>query len=161
MDRHIFSIEQGIMDLLVESVTIRRQAESAPIVEQLFSYLNTLWFDEMLDRTSLLGRAVDCSIQRESGLKAYPQHPDIPISNNHVERTIRPFAVCKMNWLSCWSEIGAKYSAIAKSLIDSCKIQGISPWDFRSDVPVPIDAHPATEIDQLIPKFRKSVFSKT
>ena len=87
-------------------------------------------------------------------------HPDIPLSNNHVERAIRPVALGRKNWLFCWTEVGAKYAAIAFTLIECCKLHGINPWEYLIDVLKRIDTHPAREVHLLTPKYWKENFKR-
>ena len=110
----------------------------------------------MIDRDSRLGKAVAYSRERECQLRQFLFHGDIPLSNNHVERAIRPVALGRKNWLFCWTEVGAKYTAIAYTLIESCKIHSIDPWNYILDVLQRIDTHPAREVHLLTPKLWKA-----
>lgn len=137
-----------------------RQEESLPVINELFSFLDDLWFCRMLDGRSLLGKAVQYARNAEKGLKAFLTHPDIPLSNNEAERSIRPVTIGRKNWLFCWSEIGAKYAAIAYTLIESCKMQKIDPWTYLVDLLQRIDSHPARDIALLTPKIWKDHFKQ-
>lgn len=60
------------------------------------------------------------------------------------------------------SEVGAKYAAIAFTLIESCKINGVKPWDYVMDVLQRVDSHPAREIHLMTPKhWRKLTQTNT
>ena len=106
----------------------------------------------MVDKVSLLGNAVAYARKRENALRQFLLHPDIPLSNNHVERTIRPVALGRKSWMFCWSEVGAKYAAIAFTLIECCKLHGIDPWKYLVEVLYRIESHPARDVEQLVPK---------
>ncbi len=151
----LFEIESDIKDKPPESILRARREKSFPVVDQIFTYLHYLWFERMVDKTSPLGKAISYSRDRKDGLMHFLDHPDIPISNNHVERAIRPVAVGRKNWLFCWTEVGAKYSAIAYTLVESCKLQGINPWVYINDVLIRLDSHPARDVHLLTPKFWK------
>jgi transposase len=151
--RELFEIEQSLLDGEPERVLSVRREESLPRIDQLFSYLNTLWFEKMVDPVSLLGNAVAYTRKREHELRQFLLHPEIPISNNHVERAIRPVALGRKNWLFCWSEVGAKYAAIAFTLIECCKLHKVDPWTYLVDVLQRLDSHPAREVHLLTPKL--------
>jgi len=143
----LFSIEKEKDDLL-----FARRTQSLPVVDELFEYLNQLWFEQVVDKTSLLGKAISYTVKREKELRQFLIHEDIPLSNNHVERVIRPVALGRKNWMFCWSEVGAKYAAIAYTLTQCCKLHGINPWEYLVDVLHRIDTHPAKEVHLLTPK---------
>jgi hypothetical protein len=113
----------------------------------------------MVDKSGLLGEAIAYARTRETALRQFLLHSDIPLSNNHVERAIRPVALGRKNWLFCWTEVGAKYAAIAYTLIECCKLHGVDPWKYLVDVLHRIDSHPAREVDQLTPKNWKGLFA--
>lgn len=158
MIAELFAIEKEVGDDEVERLVARR-TESLLIVDGLFSYLEELWFTQMTERSSLLGKAISYAREREEALRQFLIHSDIPLSNNQVERIIRPVAIGRKNWLFCWTEVGAKYSAIAYTLIESCKLQGVDPWKYLIDVLQRIDTHPAREVHLLTPKLWKQQFA--
>ncbi len=155
----LFEVEQTAQNFESEAVLAIRREKSLSVVNELFSYLDRLWFEQMVDKVSLLGKAVAYTRKREQQLRQFLLHPDIPLSNNHVERAIRPVALGRKNWMFCWSEIGAKYAAIAFTLIECCKLHGVDPWKYLVDVLQRIDSHPAREVQQLTPKNWKSAFN--
>jgi transposase len=157
MIRALFKIEQGLSASREEEILRVRREESFPVVEQFFDYLDSLWFDHMVEKGSSLGTAVAYARSREKELRQFLSHPDIPISNNHVERAIRPVALGRKNWLFCWTEVGAKYAAIAYTLIECCKLHRIDPWTYLVDVLQRLDSHPARDVHLLTPKHWKQL----
>ena len=129
-----------------------RGVKSAKLVDDFFFYLDKLWFEQLVEQRSLLGEAVSYARERETALRQFLFHPDIALSNNHVERAIRPVALGRKNWLFCWTEVGAKYAAIAFTLIECCKLSRIDPWKYLVDVLQRLDSHPAQRISELTPK---------
>lgn len=152
----LFAIEQKARDL--EERSQLRREQSTPIVNELFSYLDVLWVEKMTDPSSLLGKVIQYTREAEKELKVFLSHTDIPLSNNSVERAIRPIALGRKNWLFCWSEVGAKYAAMAFTIIESCKMAGLDPFQYISDVLIRISSHPAREIHLLAPKNWKIHF---
>jgi hypothetical protein len=114
-----------------------------------------LCFDRL---PSLLGTAISFTLKRKDALSHFLEHPEIPLSNNHVERVIRPVALGRKNWLFFWSEVGAKYAAIAYTLIECCKMANVNPWEYLVDVLQRIDTHPARDVHLLTPKNWKQNF---
>jgi transposase len=149
----LFEIEKSLIDKPPDEVLSGRREYSTVIVDTIFTYLDSIWFDEMVDRGSPLGKAVFYARERKRELSQFLEHGDIPLSNNHVERAVRPVAVGRKNWMFCWSELGAKYAAIAFTLIESCKMNGVNPWDYIQDVLQRLDTHPARDVHLLTPKY--------
>ena len=156
--KKLFLIERELEGKAPEKVMSLRREKSQVLVDQFFKFVDLHWFTLMADKTSLLGKALSYAQKREESLRQFLLHPDLPISNNHVERAIRPVAVGRKNWLFCWSEVGAKYSAIAFTLIECCKMQGVNPWEYLNDILVRIDSHPAKDVQLLTPKNWKQNF---
>ncbi len=129
-------------------------------MDEFFNYLESLWFENMADPSSLIGKAIRYARDAEKELRVFLAHVDIPLSNNSVERAIRPVALGRKNWLFCWSEVGAKYAAMAFTLVECCKMAGVDPFIYLADVLVRIDSHPARDVHLLTPKNWKCHFSK-
>jgi len=60
-------------------------------------------------------------------LTRFMLHPDMPVDNNPVESSIRPFAVGRRNWLYSASPRGAHASAFMYSLVETAKANGWEP----------------------------------
>ena len=96
----------------------------------------------------------------EGSLRIYLTNSDVPIDNNHTERAVRPIVLGRKNYLFCWTELGAEKVAIIQSLIYTCQLHGINPWDYLTDVATRISTHPASQVADLIPRVWKQKFLK-
>ena len=63
--------------------------------------------------------------QREN-LSKFVNDGKIPIDNSRAERTIRPFAVHRKNWLFADTVAGAKANAVWYSIIESAKANNLN-----------------------------------
>ena len=45
----------------------------------------------------------------------------------------------------CWSEIGAEHIGVIQSLVTNCKMQGVDPYIYLTDVLQRIAQHPSKE----------------
>ena len=54
----------------------------------------------------------------------------MPIDTNHLERALRAIPMGRKNWLFCWTELGAQQVGIMQSLIVTCRLHGIDPYDY-------------------------------
>jgi transposase len=99
-------------------------------------------------------------LKRKYSLSLFLDDPTVPIDTNHLERMIRPLAIGRKNFLFCWAEIGARYAAILYSLISSCPLHNIDPYQYLVDVLQRIDKHPARNVRQILPRVWKKTFQK-
>jgi len=62
-----------------------------------------------------------------TSLTQFMSHAELPIDNNPVETTIRPFTVGRRNWLYLGNPKGAHASAFIYSLVETAKANGLEP----------------------------------
>jgi hypothetical protein len=76
----------------------------------------------------------------------------IEIDSNVVERAIRPIALNRKNALFAGSDGGGKHWAILASIIETCKLNGVEPRAYLTDVLSRLAAgHPINCIYDLLP----------
>ncbi len=76
----------------------------------------------------------------------------IEIDTNVVERAIRPLALNRKNALFAGSDRGAEHWAVIASLVETCKLTGVEPLRYLTDVISRIvNSHPQSRIDELLP----------
>ena len=81
----------------------------------------------------------------------------IEIDNNAAERSIRPIALGRKNWLFAGSDRGGERAAGILSLIESAKLNGLDPEVYLRDVLAQIADHPINQIGNLLPwKIRET-----
>ena len=56
------------------------------------------------------------------------------------------------SWMFAGSEGGAENAAILFSVIVSCKLHGVDPFAYLRDVLMRIQTHPASRVEELIPR---------
>lgn len=73
--------------------------------------------------------------------------------NNHVERTLRPIALGRHNWLFGGSDEGARWLAIYQTLLGTCLLLGVrDPWDYLRDVLTKLSrGWPQSRLGELLP----------
>lgn len=131
-----------------------------PLVDKFFA-----WLHEESKRLDGLPKtsysdAVNYALPREASLRVFLSNPDVPIDNNHTERAVRPLVMGRKNYLFCWSELGAEKVAIIQSLIITCQLHDIDPWEYLTDVAQRISTHPALQVEDLTPRLWKNLFTK-
>ena len=137
-----------------------RLTHSKPIVDQFFTWCTLQLQRSELTPTHKLRKALNYVISREIELRVFLEDPQVPMDTNHLEREIRPITLGRKNWLFCWTELGAEHVGIIQSLISTCKLHGINPNTYLTDVLQRISVHPASQVAELTPRLWKENFAK-
>jgi hypothetical protein len=59
----------------------------------------------------------------------------------------------------CWTELGDKHVGIMQSLIVTCRLHQIDPYDYLVDVLQRVGQHPASRAHELTPRLWKQLFA--
>lgn len=136
-----------------------RTKNSLPVVDAFFS-----WCYEQRQRIDLvksnpLSKALAYAMNRQQQLKVFLSDPDVPLDTNHLERALRVIPMGRRNWLFSWTEIGAEQVGIIQSLIVTCKLHNVNPYDYLVDVLQRVGTHPASRVEELTPRLWKEYFA--
>jgi transposase len=126
-----------------------RQQEALPILESLGSWMKQA-YTEVLPR-SVIGKALGYSIQRWEALCLYTTDGKLNIDNNPVENAIRPVAIGRKNYLFAGSHEAAQRSAMLYSLLGTCKLHEVNPFNWLKTVLSKIATHPINRVHELLP----------
>ncbi len=106
----------------------------------------------MISQKTKLAEAIRYTLSRWEGLARFIDDGRIEIDSNTVERSIRPIALNRKNALFAGSDGGAEHWAIVASLVETCKLNGVEPMGYLTDVLTRIvNGHPNSQIDDLLP----------
>lgn len=130
-----------------------------PLVEKFFAWVQRCFEHQGLLPSNPLTAALAYARERRLGLEVFLTDPDVPIDTNHLERALRAIPMGRKAWLFCWTELGAKHVGIVQSLIVTCRLHGIDPYDYLVDVLQRVGQHPAADVAQLTPRLWKECFA--
>jgi transposase len=128
----LYAIEAEIRGHSAEHRRQVRQDRSRPIVEALHG-----WLHDQVGRVSGasdLAKAMRYAIRHWPGLVAFLDDGRIEMDTNVVERAIRPHTLTRKNALFAGSDGGARHWAIAMTLIQTAKLNGVEPMAWLTDV---------------------------
>ena len=111
-----------------------RAHQSQPIIRRLKKALVRLKISGRYLPQSLLGQAIDYTLDQWPALEVYLEDGRVEIDNNLVENAIRPTAIGKKNWLFIGDAGAGERSAIIYTVIESCRRRGIDPLAYLRDV---------------------------
>jgi hypothetical protein len=106
---------------------------------------------------SAIGKAFHYLAARYNKFYEYLQNGRLEIDNNLVlvENSIRPVALGRKNYLFAGSHAGAERAAVVYSLLGSCKLQGINPYDYLPDILQRLPEQPVNRLVELLPPLWK------
>ena len=84
-------------------------------------------------------------------LRSYLDRGFLELDNNAAERAMKPVAIGRKNYLFVGSEGGGKAAAIAYTLIETAKLNGIDPQAWLTWVLTKIADHKITRLNELMP----------
>jgi transposase len=106
----------------------RRQEHSRRVLDELRT-----WIDEhrpVVPPKSPLGKALGYLHRQWERLLLFVDDGRVEITNNHVERALRPLVQGLKNWLFAWDDIGGRRTAIILTVLGTCIAQRINPRAF-------------------------------
>jgi hypothetical protein len=58
------------------------------------------------------------------------RHPELPLTNNEAERTLRHWVIARKLSLGTRTPVGSRVVALLASVIDTCRQRGHAPWRY-------------------------------
>ena len=145
----LFEIERSINGKSPEERLAVRRERSRPLVDDLQVYMREQ--AARLSRGHDLVKAVNYILKRWPAFTLFLEDGRVCLSNNAAERGLRGIALGRKSWLFCGSDRGGQRAAAMYSLVVTCKMNGVDPQAWLTDVLSRIAAHPAHRLDELLP----------
>jgi transposase len=146
----LYKIEDSIRGSDPEHRRAVRQALSAPLVDEFFTWIAAQ--AERVSRKSDLGKALAYMLTRQEGFRLFLDDGHVDIDSNLVENAIRRPAMNRRNALFAGHDEGGRNWARFASLIGTCKMNGVEPYAYLCDLFTRLaNGHLAKDIDALMP----------
>ena len=145
----LYGIEKDARGQSPEHRVAIRQEKAKPLFDEL-----EFWFGAQLPKISgksELAKAIRYALTRTKKMRPYLDNGILELDNNSAERSMRGVAIGRKNWLFAGSEAGGKSAAIAYTLIETAKLNGVDPQAWLADVLARIADHKITRVDELLP----------
>lgn len=157
----LYRVEEDIRQQGLSALAKRawRQQHALPVAQRFFAWVDKQFEAQGLLPSSPFTKALAYVRERRDGLLLYLDDPDVEIDTNSLERALRAIPMGKKNWMFCWTELGAKQIGIAQSLLVTCKLHDIDPYDYLVDVLQRVGQHPASRVHELTPRIWKQRFA--
>lgn len=145
----LYAVEKAAKGLSPDERVAMRQEHAKPVFDDLET-----WLHEILPRysgKSPMAKAIRHALSRLPKARAYLSNGALALDNNAAERAMKPVAIGRRNWTFAGSEGGGKAMAVAYTLIETAKMNGVEPQAWLTDVIGRIADHKITRIDELLP----------
>lgn len=138
----LFKLEKDLKELSAKERYRQRLKLSKPVVDQFYEWL-AYQRPRVLPK-SAFGTAINyCFSQREK-LERFLLDGRLELDNNRGERSIKPFVLGRKNWLFNNTPKGAESSAIAYSIVETAKENGLIPFYYIKYL---FETMPNTDLD--------------
>jgi transposase len=124
----LFAIERKLKNTTPDDRYVGRLAQSRPVLDAFLA-----WLEEQSTKAlpkSAFGEAVTYCLNQWSKLEAFLLDGNLEIDNNRSERSIKPFVIGRKNFLFANTPRGATASAIAYSIVETAKENGLNPFAY-------------------------------
>ena len=158
----LYAVEARIREACLNDEEKRtlRLAEAKPLVDRFFAWVDQQFEGQGFLPSSPLTKALAYTRERREGLAVYLSDAEVQIDTNHLERALRVIPMGRKNWLFTWTELGAKQGGMVQSLLVTCRLHDIDPYDYFVDVLQRVGTHPASQVEQLTPRRWKECFAQ-
>ena len=126
-----------------------RRDEAKPVFDDLETWLHAQLPN--ISGKSPLAKAIRHALTRMTRLRPYLDNGRLELDNNTAERAMRSIALGRKNYLFVGSPNGGKAAAIAYTLIETAKLNGVDPQHWLADTIARIPDYKITKVDDLLP----------
>lgn len=103
-----------------------RQEKVKPLLDKAYEIINTL----RPSQGSNLAKAVTYAQNQKKKLYLFLDNPDVEMTNNLAERTVKPYVINRKNFLFSDTEKGAAASAAVMSIIETAKRNELDVYGY-------------------------------
>jgi transposase len=114
-----------------------RQARTRPLLEELFVFLKACMLKSL--PKSPFAQALSYAIKQETEVLRIMESGVYELDNNSIERQMKYIAIGRKNYYFAGSHEGARRAAVLYSLLGTCRLNKVNPWEWLSDVLVRVN----------------------
>jgi hypothetical protein len=129
-----------------EQRLVHHQTHSQPLLEQLQAWIHEQMDRKQVEPNSGLGQAMAYLLKHWEPLTLFLRQAGAPLDNNRCEQALKMAILHRKNSLSYKTLNGARTGDLFMSLIHTCRLNGVNPFEYL----LAIATHPAAV--KLVPQ---------
>jgi len=151
--QQLYAVERHAKEkaLTPDEIYALRQKQSKPVLDEMYTWLTDLAGNPMILKKSPIGAALEYVLPLWNRLTTYINDGQYLIDDNPIENAIRALVLGRKNYLFAGSHEGAKRLAMIYSFTGSCKLAGINPQAWFTDVLTRIQDTKQSELRDFLP----------
>ena len=110
------------------------QQHSLPVMNTLHVWLKTQIAEKKVEPNSGLGSAISYVLRHWDRLTLFLREAGAPLDSNIVERALKRTILHRKNSLFYKTENGAEVGDLFMSLIHTCELNGVNPFDYLTEL---------------------------
>jgi transposase len=110
------------------------QKESSPKMNELKTWLTEQIEEKKVEPNSSLGEAISYMLKHWKALTLFLREPGAPLDNNVCERALKKAILHRKNSYFYKTQNGARVGDLFMSLIHTCELNGINPFDYLTEL---------------------------
>jgi hypothetical protein len=110
------------------------QEHSLPVMNALHGWLNAQFAEKKVEPNSGLGSAIRYVLRHWDRLTLFLRQAGAPLDSNIVERALKRAILHRKNSLFYKTENGAEVGDLFMSLIHTCELNGVNPFDYLTEL---------------------------
>jgi transposase len=126
-----------------------RQSKSQRIVKAIWR-----WVDARVGKhspKSKMGKALTYATKQRARLERFLYDPKLGLDNNPAERSLRIVALGRKRSLFAGSSQHAQNLAVLHSIVATCRLHEVNPYEYIRDMLIRVQTHPASRVAELMP----------
>jgi transposase len=156
--QQLYDVERAGAELAPEPRRDLRREQSIPLLAKIAAERDQL--AQTVLPKSPLGDALRYLTNQWTALQRFVDDGRLAIDNNRAENQLRVVALGRKNWLFAGSFEGARRAALLYSLVQSCGLVNVPPFEYLKDVLLRVATHPQRLIGQLTPRGWADTFRR-
>jgi transposase len=147
----LFAIDREAREALMDHAARHRlrQEKAPPLLDQIREHILTT--SKTVLPKSAVGKACSYTLALWKKLTRFLEHPQLELSNNVAENSMRPVAMGRKNWIHIGSEHAGPRVAAILSVVESCRRLKIPVRDYLGAILPGLANTPIQRVPELTP----------
>jgi hypothetical protein len=126
----VYQHETEAAGLSLEQRLAYHREKSGPVMTELKQWMEAQFSERSVEPNSSLGKSLRYWLKNWEYLTVWLREPGTPLDNNEAERALKQFILMRKNSLFFKTEHGAAIGDILATMIQTCRLNGINPWNY-------------------------------